>query len=139
MTTASSTQPQVFELEVLLVGVVVVVVLLDVVVVGRTRVVVVAGSVVVVDVVGGTVVVVVGATVVVVIGTVMVVVVSWAAAVPEKAPIISGTALRAMTDAATRRENIGCMKASLRSVTGADRGPSLCPPSRPLGTRQLLE
>jgi hypothetical protein len=74
-------------------------------------VVVVAGSVVVVvgAVVGGTVVVVVGASVVVVTGAV-VVVVSRAAALPERAPIMSGTAVRATTDAATRRANIGCMQ-----------------------------
>jgi hypothetical protein len=109
MTTASSTQPHVFELEVLLAGVVVVVVLDEVVVVGRTCVVVVAGSVVVVvgAVVGGTVVVVVGASVVVVTGRV--VVVSWAAALPDRAPTMSGTAVRATTDAATRRAT-RCMK-----------------------------
>jgi hypothetical protein len=76
-------------------------------------VVVVAGSVVVVvgAVVGGTVVVVVGASVVVVTGA-RVVVVSWAAALLEKVPSRSGTAVRATADAATRRANIGCMEAA---------------------------
>ncbi len=120
MTTANSTQPQAFEFEVLFVGVVVVVVL-DVVVVGRARVVVVAGRVVVVGaVVGGTVVVVVGASVVVVTGAV-VVVVSRAAALPERAPIMSGTAVMATRDAATRRENIGCMHAAYGQGRAADR------------------
>jgi hypothetical protein len=75
--------------------------------------VVVDGSVVVVvgAVVGGTVVVVVGASVVVVTGA-DVVVVSWAAAAPERAPIMSGTAAMATTDAATRRADLGCMRAA---------------------------
>jgi len=128
MTTANSTQPQVFEFEVLFVGVVVVVVL-DVVVVGRARVVVVVGRVVVVGaVVGGTVVVVVGAKVVVVVVTgAVVVVVSRAAALPERAPIISGTAVMAARDAATRREDIGCMHAAYghgRAASG-DRAPAV--------------
>ncbi len=133
MTTANSTQPQAFEFEVLFVGVVVVVVL-DVVVVGRARVVVVVGRVVVVDaVVGGTVVVVVGARVVVVTGAV-VVVVSRAAALPERAPIMSGTAVMAAMDAATRREDIGCMRAAYghgRARSGdLDRGRRV---GRPVG------
>jgi hypothetical protein len=112
MTTASSIQPHVLELDVLLVGAVVVVVELEVVVVGRSRVVVVAGSVVVVvgAVVGGTVVV-VGATEVVVTGAV-VVVVSAAAAGTARAPRRMGVAERARRSATEWRQAFECMRAA---------------------------
>lgn len=101
------------ELDEVLAAAVVVVVELDVVVVGRACVVVVAGSVVVVvgAVVGATVVVVVGATVVVVAGAV-VVVVSWAPALPERMPSMTGVALRARISAAERRKTVECMTAA---------------------------
>ena len=79
-------------------------------------------------VVGGTVVVVVGAKVVVVAGAV-VVVVSTAPALPERTPIMSGTAVMAARDAATRREHFGCMHAAYGDgwAGGGDLGPAVEP------------
>ena len=83
-------------------------------------------------VVGGTVVV-VGATVVVVIGAV-VVVVSWAAALPERTPIMIGTALRAMTGRGHAAGDIGCMQAAY-GQDGRGRGPWAVPGGQPQAAR----
>ena len=118
ITTASSTQPQVFEVEDDFAVVVVVVVGCEVVVVGRVRVVVVDGAVVVV--VGGDVVVVAGKDVVVTGGAV--VVVSCAKAGAPVRPTRRGNAAAVRRrDAASRR--VRCMKVKPMVAEPDRRGP----------------